>query len=205
MIDAGHPLPSKTTLQRRLENIAFSPGILKDLLPSLHSKVKMLNEEEREDVLLLDEISITPVLDYDSSSEMIIGRPTVPSANGSFENLATHALVFMIAGMSTRWKQIVAYHLTDNSFCPKIIKKFLFDLIYSCENLALKINVIISDMSGNNQALLQQCGIIVGRHSVTTNSCDHPCASTRKLFFMLDALHILKNIRNHLVEGLKFK
>ena len=62
------------------------------------------------DVLTLDEMSITPSLELHLGSGRLFGDTTLPGHKGQ----ATHALVFMLAGAMTRWKQVVAYHYSGN-------------------------------------------------------------------------------------------
>jgi hypothetical protein len=42
----------------------------------------------------------------------VAGQPTMANASGNNEQIATHALVFMLAGVSSQWKQTVAYVMT---------------------------------------------------------------------------------------------
>ncbi|XP_077524439.1 uncharacterized protein LOC144136208 [Amblyomma americanum] len=109
----GWPLTAERTLQKHIEDIKFTPGILEEVFPALASKVATFHNEERYAVLMLDEIQLTPGLDYDITTRSVIGRPTLPSSDPSAEPvLATHALVFMLGGIASRWKQTVAYHFT---------------------------------------------------------------------------------------------
>ncbi|KAG0417408.1 hypothetical protein HPB47_005650 [Ixodes persulcatus] len=101
----------------------------------------------------------------------------------------------MLGGISSRWKQTVAYHFTGAS------KDVCFDIIKEAEKIGIKVDVMISDMGGNNQALWKACDIVCGKHSRLRNSCNHPCGGGRQLFFMADTPHILKNLRNHLTKG----
>ncbi|KAK8768163.1 hypothetical protein V5799_015371 [Amblyomma americanum] len=87
--------------------------ILEEVFLALASKVATFNSEERYAVLMLNKIQLTPGLDYDITARSVIGRPTLPSSDPSAETvLATHALVFMLGGIASRWKQSVTYHLT---------------------------------------------------------------------------------------------
>lgn len=84
-----------------------------------------------------------------------MGVPTLPLAGGSIpdDSLATHGLVFMFGGLSSRWKQVVGYHLTENSFCTSSLKAEVIETITACESLGLKTHVVVSDMAGGNMAL----------------------------------------------------
>ncbi|KAG8223103.1 hypothetical protein J437_LFUL002051 [Ladona fulva] len=161
-------------------------------------KVQLMSPLERHAVLMLDEMSIKPALEFDASVGCIIGNSTLKDSQNREYSLATHALVFMLRGMSTRWKQTVGYHFTGPSFCAREVKEVMFDLIIKCEKLGLSIDTVVFDMGGQNQALWKECGIIGGKYAKTSNFCEHPCDVNRKLFFIPDTPHIMKSLRNHL-------
>uniref|UniRef100_A0A147BJU3 Putative transposable element n=1 Tax=Ixodes ricinus TaxID=34613 RepID=A0A147BJU3_IXORI len=108
------PYPSTRTLRRRLEGIKFEPGILGEVFVLLKAKVSHLREEERKCVLMIDEMAIQDKFEYDTSTGCIRGWTTltVPGVPKNTQRKATHALVFMLGGASSRWKQVVAYHYT---------------------------------------------------------------------------------------------
>ncbi|XP_049523893.1 uncharacterized protein LOC125945694 [Dermacentor silvarum] len=164
--EIGTPLPSERTLQRHLENFKFSPGILHEILPSLSIKVDLMEDYERHAVLLLDEMQLASGLAYDQGTGGVIGKPTIPLSDGTLpeDAMATHGLVFMLAGVTTRWKQTVAYHFTSNSFCSATVKAVVIDIIKKCEDIGIKIDAVVCDMGGGNQALWKEFGIVVGRY-----------------------------------------
>lgn len=63
--------------------------------------------EQHHATLVADEIQLTPDLAYDTSFSTVLGAPAIPLADGTppAQWLATHGLVFMLGGVSTRWKQ----------------------------------------------------------------------------------------------------
>lgn len=162
-----------------------------------------MTEYERHACLMMDEMQITPGLIYDPSADAVLGRPTIPLADGSLpaDTLATHGLVFMLGGVTTRWKQVIGYHLTGNCFHALSVKQELLKMIRACEDIGLKIDAVVSDMGGGNQALWRLFLVRVGKHSRPNCSATHPCDSNRKLWFIADAPHLLKNLRNHLTRG----
>lgn len=121
----------------------------------------------------------------------MLGSLTIPLADGTLpaNPLATHGLAFMLGGISTRWKQTIAYHLTGNSFHAKTVKGFIVLLIKACEAISLKVDVIVTDMGGGNQGLWTLFGIVIGMHSKPKTWCRHPCDATRKPYFMADVPH----------------
>lgn len=88
-----YPLPSLRTVSRRLEGFKFAPGILHEVIEFL--KIKIMNfktDQEKDCVLIIDEMAITSAKVYDTSTCRFFGEVTLPEHTG----LATHAFVFMI-------------------------------------------------------------------------------------------------------------
>ncbi|XP_064485955.1 uncharacterized protein LOC135398483 [Ornithodoros turicata] len=56
-------------------------------------------------------------------------------------------------------------------------------------------------MGPSNKALWKLCGIGATRASGASVSCVHPCSTERRLYFLADPPHILKNLRGHLIRG----
>lgn len=74
-----------------------------------------MRPEEKHCALLLDEMQLTAGLDFDPTVKKPIGLATAPLANPDPDKeftYATHGLVVMLTGLSSRWKQVVAYHFT---------------------------------------------------------------------------------------------
>lgn len=152
--DSGSPLPAERTLQKNIENINFSPGILEDVFPALAAKVATFKAEDRYAVIMLYEIQLTPSLDYDCTKSSVIGHSTLASSDQSAPaGLATHALVFMLGGVTSRWKQTVAYHFSPDSSDKKQVFNILFDIIRKCEAIGLSVDCVTSDVGSGNQAI----------------------------------------------------
>lgn len=162
-----------------------------------------MEEHERHSALMLDEIQLSAGLAYDQTTGEVFGRPTLALADGTLPDdaVATHGLVFMLGGVTTRWKQTIAYHLTGNSFSSAAAKDVVLEIIRLCEKIGVRIDAIVSDMGGGNQGLWREFGIVVGQYSRKYVCCPHPCDSSRQLYFMADVAHLLKNLRNHLSRG----
>lgn len=97
-----------------------------------------MKPEERHAVLLLDEMQLTPGLDYDPTTKTVIGYATMPRSGraqlttnsggahpsahsgealtSAEKTAATHGLVFMLAGVSSRWKQTIAYQFSGEYY-----------------------------------------------------------------------------------------
>ena len=67
--------------------------------------------------------------------------------------MATHGLVFILSGVKTRWKQIVAYHLSGSSFSGKAVADILLQIVRAADEIGLKVVNITSDMRSCNQGM----------------------------------------------------
>jgi hypothetical protein len=66
-------LPSSRTLPNMLNKIPCRPGINKQILNSLKTRVQDLKENEKFCAVVFDEISIAPLLQYNSKEDYIKG------------------------------------------------------------------------------------------------------------------------------------
>lgn len=117
--------------------------------------------------------------------------------------MANQAFVLMLCGLTTRWKQVVAYYFTGDSFNAVQIKQIIIVIIEKAHESNLKVMNITMDIRGGNQVILRKFGISCKfskkyEQLVLSNSCSHPVVENMQLTFMPDVLHLLKYIRNHL-------
>lgn len=191
------PLPSLRTLRRRLENLKFESGISNEMLDFLKLKASHLQNNDKECGLVMDEMSITTKNIYDSSTKAMLGNITYPNQKG----IATHALTFMIVGTARRWKHVVGYYFTGDSFDGEILKDIIFQIINKVEDIGLHVNYVTCDMGPGNMRLWKACGINVGRYSNLRNYIPHPSNSNRFLYFIADIPHLLKNLKESLINN----
>ncbi|KAG0415019.1 hypothetical protein HPB47_007824 [Ixodes persulcatus] len=168
--------------------IRFEPGVLGEVFRLLEKKVAHLKSQERKCVLLVDEMAIVPKFEYNPSTSSIRGHvkmrvPGAPSAKPpSTEHAeppsaeppsaepppsvppaaeppaASHALVYMVAGVSSRWKQVVCYQYTGSSFSGEDAASEVSTLIERCHSVGLQVVAITSNaaepnISGNRGAV----------------------------------------------------
>ena len=162
--DEGYPLPTARTIQRHLKKIPFRPGTLDAFIKKMEPKVKAMRPEERCFGIILDELYLQALREYDSSNSCFVGHPTIDPpprimearakrGEDQMDRLATQAMAAMIVGLSTRVKQLIGYHFTDSSFDPKLVKEWIVEMIVKLQAIGLKIYFIGLDMGPGNQAL----------------------------------------------------
>ncbi|XP_042142291.1 uncharacterized protein LOC8036853 isoform X2 [Ixodes scapularis] len=142
------PLPTERTLQRYLEKFKFSPGNLHNVLQSLAVKVNFMEDHERHAVLMLGEIQLTTGL----ACEQETGISTPPSVDGTRPEdvTVTHGHVFMLGGVTTHWRQTVAYHVTENSFGSDAVKSVTLAILQECEQFGIRVDDVVSDIGNKN-------------------------------------------------------
>lgn len=192
------PLPSQRTLKRRLQMLKFDSGILDEVFIFLEIKIgTFIDIHERECVLIMDEMAITPFNVFDVSLNKNVGNITLPNHEG----IATNVLVFMLGGISTRWKQTVTYYFTGPSVNGIVYSDIITNLITKCESIGLKVMAVTSDMGASNQQLWKHWNIIAGKNCKVSNFIPHPLDGNRKLFVIPDVPHLFKNIEDMLMTN----
>lgn len=127
-----------------------------------------MKEQEWQAVLMLDEIRFCAGHAFDQMTGTVDGRPTIPLADGSLPHgaIAMHGLVFMLAGITERWKQTAAYHLTGNSFSSASVRGSLIGVIQACEKTGIRTDAVVGGTGGGRH------GVVVRiRHSYWEAFC----------------------------------
>ena len=150
-------IPERTTIVRHCNTIESTWGTQYDMIKLMEMKIETMPKRDRKCAVILDEMAITPRREYDPSTGEFIGLPTLPVGPALLEKrrkkgidnskvLATHVLNILCVGLVKFWKQLVGYHLTDESFCPKAGAKWLREVLSLLFGIGLEVMLIIHDM-----------------------------------------------------------
>ena len=107
-------LPNKRTIKRRLEVMKFDSGFQTDILSILEKRVSKMKEQEKVCVFLVDKISLKEGLSYDELKDRVDGLEDL-GVLGRTEQTANQGWVFMLRGLTTNWKQPLAYFFARDS------------------------------------------------------------------------------------------
>lgn len=146
-------------------------------------------------MLTLDEIAITSSVELHLGTGKLYGDVTLPGHTGE----AAHACVFMLAGSTTWWKQAVVFHYSGNSTNGAVYKPIIHGIIERAASIGLHVIKDTSDMGSPNQAMWKAFGV---NHDET--SVPHPAGPDRRLYFMPDVPHLVKNLKSALASGQTF-
>jgi len=160
------PLPSDRVMQRSVQHIVFRPGIsnIEIYMPAKIQALTEINPFFDEALLNFDEMALKPAREFDVSTKTMVGFCTLPGAKpritaeirGEFNNdqmaieayrksvseamlhqKAEKAMIFVLAGVLHRWKQIFAYHFTGKSVDSLSLKDFVWEILRVCYHMEL--------------------------------------------------------------------
>jgi hypothetical protein len=80
-------------------------------------------------------MAIIPKVVFDTDNDTVLGNANIPGHSG----VATHALVCMLSGMSSRWKQAVGYFFTENSTDCAIFKPIILEIIHKAKSIGFHV------------------------------------------------------------------
>ena len=154
------------TRQRHLANIECEPGLCTDFLKLLKLEVEKMSEQGKCCALNIDEMALQPKYEYDSSTKQYVGHITLPLSEkqqekrikqfGKYDSkceIAHHAMNAFLYGMSTFWKQLIAFHFTGLSFSAKAVAEWIVAMIKQLQSINLKLLLVSMDSGKSNLAV----------------------------------------------------
>lgn len=203
----GYPLPSLRFIQQKISSLSFQEGVIPEVLVAL---TKKSNETENLDmVLYIDEMSIKEGLQMNNSTNTFSGYVSQeleePMSQDGLEEpcdieLAKKVLVFLLRDINSEEESVVAYYFTGASVTGNQMSRVVTQVIRSIEsNTQFKIHGVSSDMAGANVQMWANFGVVIDKEKRFINA-SHPSDESRKIFFFADPSHVLKSIRNCLIN-----
>ncbi len=175
----------------------MAPGIQDDMMELLELKARQLSLEERDCVLLLDEVQLEPKIEYDTSLKRMTGYISPEFVvEGREPVVAEHALVFMVKGIRKPYKQPIAWYLTGKSMTSTQLWTVTRHVIEKLHERSLCVRSVTSDMGPSNVGMWRQPGLNINDENNAECSIPHPCDEGKQLYFMADVPHLLKSVRN---------
>ena len=184
-------LPSVSSLRRWMHNINVYPGISKQILQILKKKFAHMSEISKLCSLSFDEMSIKTGLRYDCVNDCFVGLEDYGDGCRG-KGLANQALVVMIRGLTSNWKQALGYCFAAGGTKSVMLQHIVTESIELVKEAGGHVKVIVCDQGSNNRALFSQLGITV----------EHPYFEheSGKIFAMFDPPHLFKSVRNNLLK-----
>lgn len=133
-------------------------------------------------VLALDEMSIDSRYAYDQALDQVVG---------GMKNVT----LFCARGLLSNWKQPLLYSFNGT-------QDSIMDLIKLLYENGLKVVGVVSDLGPKNIKIWRQLGIAkVDKGILNTTSFPHPIQSKELVYWFPDFPHLLKRLRDHLLDS----
>lgn len=136
-------VPSRKTLLNLLHQIPFNCGINAPILKSLSKCVSKMDISSRQCSLIFDEMAIEPSLTYSKKDDEVIGF--VSTGDGKKLIFADHVMVFMLRGITRKWKQPIAYFFTSGAMNSNDLKRNIEEIIKEVHAIGLRIVATVCD------------------------------------------------------------
>ncbi|KAI4465431.1 thap domain-containing protein 9 [Holotrichia oblita] len=178
-------LPSKRTLDTLLAKVPLYAGINDLIISNLKAAVNKME----------------PLLSYNRASDLIDGFQD-NGPEGRHPSFADKAMVFMARGIYKKWKQPIAYYFNSGGMKSNNIVVCLKDIIRRVRETGLKVVITVCDQGSANvkaiRDLYSETEYIMRGHNSRYFGF---LVDNEEVVPLYDSPHLLKGVRNHLVEN----
>jgi len=178
-------LPSPRHLQRLMSCIDNETGIGNATLAYLEARIKLLSPEERNVVLMVDEVYVSQKLEF-------AGGKLYGTEDGS---LCKTVLCYMIKSVRSSYRDMVAMFPTKNLNSARLLDTYRAVLKALTEKGFLVCGISADNATPNRRFFVDELC-----KGCLTTSIEHPFLPKQPIFLIFDAVHCFKNIYNNFVN-----
>ncbi|XP_024876928.1 uncharacterized protein LOC112457862 [Temnothorax curvispinosus] len=213
-----------STFLRRLDDVVYAdehpiPGILPVSAEKQYStttifKIELLKKDfatktplQRHGVLLLDEINLRKSVAVCSKNLTYVGLTDLGDdglRSSDISEQATHGLVVMFQFLADTYTQPIAVFASKNPVKGEELAKLVVKGIIYLERCGTTIHGVIADGAATNQKMWSLLKVR-GTMQDTKTWFTHPLDDEKKVFVFSDTPHVIKNIRNRLLNQKKLR
>lgn len=146
-------LPTKRTLNRLAEKITFGVGINQNLFRLIKRRAKNWDEKKKICSIVFDEVALTPHLTYVESKDEIRGFKDL--GNQRAPNYCDHALVFMIRGVCSNWRQPISFYFCEGTTSAAETKRILQEVVAKVSESGLIPVAVVCDQGSTFRSALK--------------------------------------------------
>lgn len=151
-------------------------------------------------VLVIDEMKLSSRISFDKSTLKINGFTDLGQYTPQHQrNLAgDHALVLLFQPFQGDWFQVLGSFLSHGAATGSILRALIVEATTMLEKANFQVECITTDGATWNRAMWSQF-LDPGEFC-----CEHFFDSSRKLHFVSDFPHLIKNLRNWILKTKQF-
>ena len=201
-------LPSERVLRDYKNYFKPKAGLNIENIDHLQKKASSLSGIQRYVVVVMDEMKIQSNLVFDKHSGDLIGFVDLgdPMTNyaslGDEDVIATHALAFLVRGMCSDLKHVIAYYFTENVTSYQLMSLF-WKVIGVLElSVNLWVCAAVNDGASPNRKFFDlHAKYVSNLHLDVVHKVQNIFATSRFIYFFADACHLIKTTRNCLYNS----
>ena len=202
-------LPSERVLRDYKNYFKPGAGITKENIEELKEKTSTYTGIQQYVAVVMDEMKIQENLVFDKSSGELIGfidlgdpLTTFANVNEDSDPIASHALAFLVRGLATHLKHIVAYFFTANVTSFQLIPLFWKVVAVLETTVKLKVIAAVNDGASPNRKFFTLHAKLGGvlPDGVVYKTPNLFCLA-RMIYFFADVPHLIKTARNCLYNS----
>lgn len=178
-------IPHPRNIKKLISKFSLFDQDIKGSVEYLKTKKQFLKKDELLVNLQLDEIYISPQLNF-KGGNLYGSSKTDPS------KIAKTAQVFMISSILSKYKDVVSI-VPVNNLTAEQLKSMILNVMKEVEDIGFQIISLISD----NNAINRKAFELFQPNKILLPSVPHPIDNSRTLFFIFDPVHIIKCVRNN--------
>jgi len=148
-------LSSRKSILDILKKIPFEAGINNHIFEHLKLAVKKLKKLDRYCSIVFDEIALSASLQYTDRHAKVIGFKDLGGSH-RFSDFADKALVFMIRGSRKKYKQPIAFYLTNGTMDSTNLSIIIKNIIKAVQSTGLTVVSTICDQAPTNVAAINR-------------------------------------------------
>ncbi|KAK7571122.1 hypothetical protein V9T40_014726 [Parthenolecanium corni] len=168
----------------------------------MRKKANHMPMAERRGGLFIDEVKLSPNLKFDEKTLRVTGFVDlgVHTPDHQLNTPGDHALVIIYQPLQGKWFQTVGAFLSKGAAPGDVLHNIILEAIVRLENINFHVDYVTSDGATWNRAMWKYFGV-----SEDKPSCDHiDDSEDRKLWFISDFPHLIKNLRNWVLKVKEF-
>ena len=140
----------------------------------LEIKLRKVPDHYKDCMLVEDEMSLKPKIEYDIKTKTIIGLASIPPSHtshperkrknkntkeievgsGLFKNIATHAKTYILCGVGgEHWKQVIGHDFTGSSFDAVIGAERVVGILKASYKAGARCRAYIADQGTCNKGV----------------------------------------------------
>lgn len=193
-------LPSETTIRKYTAQYRSGYGFNERMLSAVKRKTAQLDELHRHGGIVIDEMKLSEHLSVSSGAKVEglvdLGAYT-PKEQKSLP--CNHGLVVMFVPLVGSWTQVLGVFASHENVKGELLAKIVVEATILAEKAGLLVDYVTCDAASWNRKMWKVFNVRASLKEVICKR-QHPADSSRSLYFFSDFPHLVKNVRNRLLN-----